>query len=85
MAYKIDGHEAAIVFNIGGGLWLVHRLSPKGWHRSLIHRQPVVALACGWAFAGICIPLLIPGLRRALSLPTNQYNAEHPNVSFPRY
>ncbi len=85
MGYTIDGHEAAIVFNLAGGMWLVHRLSPKGWARSLIHRQPVIALACFWGLAGVSIPLFVPAIRRALKLPTNQYDSEHPNVTFPKY
>lgn len=85
MGYKIDGHEAGIVFNVAGGIWLVHRLSPKGWARSLVHRQPVIALACFWALAGVTMPLVVPGIRRALKLPTNQYNAEHPNATLPKY
>jgi hypothetical protein len=85
MGYTIDGHEAAIMFNVGGGLWLFHRVSPKGWARSLVHRQPVVALACVWALAGMAIPLVVPRIRRALKLPTNQYDAENPSAVFPEY
>ena len=85
MGYKIDGHEAAIAFNVGGGMWLIHRLSPKGWARSLVHRQPVIALACFWALAGVTIPLVVPPIRRALGLATSQYDAEHPKATFRKY
>ena len=85
MGYTIDGHEAAIVFNVAGGMWIIHRLSPKGWARSLVHRQPVIALACFWALAGVTMPLVVPAVRRALKLPTNQYDADHPNATFPKY
>jgi hypothetical protein len=85
MGYKIDGHEAAIMFNVGSGLWLLHRVSPKGWARSLVHRQPVIALACAWALVGITIPLVVPRIRRALKLPTNQYDAGNPHAVFPKY
>ena len=85
MAFKIDGHEAAIVFNVGGGLWLLHRCQPKGWVRSLVHRQPVIALSCVWALIGIALPLVVPKVRRALQLPTHQYDALNSRAVFPKY
>jgi hypothetical protein len=37
------------------------------------------------ALAGVSIlmPIVIVPIRRKLGLPTNQYNAQHPNVVFP--
>jgi hypothetical protein len=34
---------------------------------------------------GIGYPLVAVPIRRALKLPTNQYDADHPNVVFPKY
>jgi hypothetical protein len=80
----IDGHEVGIGSTIVGALYLVHRTLPKGWVRGYIHRQPVAALASFWALLGFALPLTVPPIRRALKLPTNQYNAEHPNAVIPK-
>jgi hypothetical protein len=64
---------------------LVHRTLPQGWARSFIHRQPIAAMACGWALIGVTLPLVIPPIRRRLKLPTNQYNAENPMALTPNY
>lgn len=80
----IDGHEVGIASTVFGALYLTHRTLPRGWARGFIHRQPVAALASFWAFLGFTAPLVIPPLRRALKLPTNQYNAEHPKAVVPK-
>ena len=80
-----DGHELAFVTTMGGALVLTHRTLPAGWVRAFIHRQPVAAMAVFWGLAGIAMPLCIPPVRRALKLPTNQYEADHPNVVLPKY
>jgi len=81
----LDGHEVAFGTSIAGAVALVHRTLPQGWVRSLIHRQPVIAMSCAWAAMGLTLPLVVPPIRRAIGFPTNQYNAEHPKVSFPKY
>ena len=80
----IDGHEVGIASTVLGAVYLTHRTLPKGWVKGFIHRQPVAALATAWALIGFSAPLLITPLRRALKLPTNQYDAEHPKVTFPK-
>lgn len=80
----IDGHEVGIASTIVGGVYLVHRTLPSGWVRGFIHRQPVAALASIWALLGVTAPLVIPPIRRAMNLPTNQYNAEHPKAVVPK-
>jgi len=80
-----DGHEVAVVSTMGGALFLIHRTLPKGWARSFVHRQPVAAMACFWGLAGMCLPLVVPRLRRAMKLPTNQYDAHNPKVVMPKY
>ena len=79
-----EGHEVAMVSTISGALWLTHRSLPKHWVRGFVHRQPVAALATTWAIIGISAPVLIPRLRRAMKLPTNHYDAEHPKAVVPK-
>ena len=78
--YEFDGHEVAVVTTVVGGMVLVNRTMHKGWVRSLIHRQPVASMSLAWAFIGITLPLVVPPIRRKLGLPTNQYDAEHPDT-----
>ena len=85
MGYEFDGHEVAVVATVAGGVALIHRTLPKGWARAFVHRQPVAAMACFWAVTGMSLPLIVPPIRRALKLPTNQYDASHPDVVFPKY
>lgn len=85
MGYELDGHEVGFVTTMGGAVLLAHRTLPKGWVRGFIHRQPVAAMACFWAMAGIALPLVVPPIRRALKLPTNQYDAANPRAVFPKY
>lgn len=85
MGYEIDGHEAAVITTMGGAVALIHRTLPKGWARSFVHRQPTAAMACFWAFLGVTMPLIVPPIRRALKLPSNQYDAAHPHAVFPKY
>jgi hypothetical protein len=80
-----DGHEVSFVTSIGGAFYLFHRTLPKGWMRGFIHRQPIAAMSVVWAITGMTLPLVVPPIRRALNLPTNQYDASHPNATFPKY
>jgi len=81
----LDGHELAVVSSVGGAVALVNRALPKGWVRGFIHRQPVAAMSCFWMLIGVTLPLTVPRIRRAMKLPTNQYDAENPKVVLPKY
>jgi hypothetical protein len=81
----IDGHEVGFVSMIAGTGALIHRTLPKGWARSLVHRQPIAAMSLFWGLMGLSIPLVVPPVRRAIGLPTNQYDAENPKAVFPTY
>ena len=81
----LDGHELAVVSTMGGAVALVHRTLPKGWVRAFVHRQPIAAMSCLWMAIGVTLPLTVPRIRRAMKLPTNQYDAEHPKVVLPKY
>lgn len=81
----IDGHEVGIVTTLGGAFYLIHRTLPANWHKGFIHRQPVAAMAVAWGIAGMTLPLVVPRLRRMAGLPTNQYDASHPKVAYPKY
>lgn len=80
-----DGHEIGVLTGLVGMAMLVDRTMPKGWVRSFIHRQPVAALSTFGALIGIAIPVFIPPIRRALKLPTDQYDSSHPKTVFPKY
>jgi hypothetical protein len=80
-----DGHEVSVIATMGGAAVVLNRTLPKGWVRSLIHRQPVVAMSCLWMVVGVSLPLVVPPIRRMIGAPTNQYDAHHPNVKFPIY
>mmetsp|Transcript_10517 Transcript_10517/g.21643 ORF Transcript_10517/g.21643 Transcript_10517/m.21643 type:complete len:93 (+) Transcript_10517:252-530(+) len=76
----VDGHELSIVSNFVGMAFLMNRTLPTGWGRHLIHRHPMGAIAVAFGATGIALPLILPPIRRALGLPTDQYDSEHPNV-----
>lgn len=80
-----DGHEVAFGTTVVGAVALIQRTLPKGWARSFVHRHPVAAMSCFWAFTGITLPLVMPPIRRMLKMPTNQYDAEHPKAVVPKY
>jgi hypothetical protein len=85
MGYEIDGHEVAFVTTMGGAAMLANRTLSQGWIKGMIHRQPIAAMACFWAFVGVSLPLVVPPVRRALKLSTNQYDAANPHAVFPKY
>ena len=81
----IDGHELSIattVFSLG---FLIDRTLPNGWVRHLIHRHPMGAMSVAMGLTGVLMPLVVPKVRRALGWPTNQYDATHPDVVYPKY
>ena len=81
----LDGHEVGVVTTMGGAIYLIHRTLPKGWVRGFVHRQPIAAMAVFWGLTGMTLPLIVPPIRRVIGLPTNQYSAEHPKATFPKY
>ena len=80
----IDGHEIAMLSTISGAIGVTHGIYGKGWFKSFIHRQPIIAFSVAIGGLGICMPLVIVPLRRSLGLPTNQYDATHPGTVFPK-
>ena len=85
VGYTIDAHEAAVVTTLVGGFALVNRVMYKGWMRTLIHRQPVLAMSMAWGLFGISLPLVVVPIRRKLGYATNHYDADHPDTVFPKY
>jgi hypothetical protein len=81
----MNGHELSVISTLATGLYLTNRSLPKGWVKSIIHREPVIALSLFWAISGLTIPVVVPPIRRALGLPTNQYDPHHPNVVYDKY
>jgi hypothetical protein len=80
----IDGHELAIFSTITGALGVTHGIYGKGWYKSMIHRQPIIAFSLALATVGVTMPLVIVPIRRRLGLPTNQYDHCHPGTVFPK-
>jgi hypothetical protein len=82
---KWDGHELAVLGTATGVYSITNATLGKGWIKSLIHRQPVAAMSLALATVGVLMPLVVVPIRRAVKLPTNQYDSSHPNVVFPKY
>jgi hypothetical protein len=80
-----EGHELAILGSLSGFYSITNSTLGPGWMKSFIHRHPVAAFSVGLACLGVAMPMTIVPLRRMLKLPTNQYDAAHPNVVFPKY
>lgn len=80
-----DGHEIGVLSTVAGCVAILHGASPKGWFKSFVHRQPVAAMSCFLFGVGLALPVTVVPIRRALGLPTNQYDAEDPRVKFPKY
>mmetsp|Transcript_37033 Transcript_37033/g.52321 ORF Transcript_37033/g.52321 Transcript_37033/m.52321 type:complete len:86 (+) Transcript_37033:61-318(+) len=82
---KLEGHELAVIGTLTGLYGITSGTLGPGWVKSFIHRQPVAAMSVFLGTVGIVMPLVIVPIRRALKLPTNQYDASNPNVVFPKY
>jgi len=80
----IDGHEFAMLSTLTGALGITQGIYGKGWFRSIIHRQPIIAFSLAIGAAGILMPVTIVPIRRLLGLPTNQYDATRPGTVFPK-
>ena len=80
----LDGHELAILSTVTGALGVTHGIYGRGWYKSLIHRQPIIAFSLAMGVAGITMPLVVVPIRRKLGLPTNQYDHSHPGTVFPK-
>eukprot|EP00571_Detonula_confervacea_P013430 CAMPEP_0172305670 /NCGR_PEP_ID=MMETSP1058-20130122/6917_1 /TAXON_ID=83371 /ORGANISM="Detonula confervacea, Strain CCMP 353" /LENGTH=86 /DNA_ID=CAMNT_0013017341 /DNA_START=90 /DNA_END=350 /DNA_ORIENTATION=- len=80
----IDGHEIAMLSTIGGAIGVTHGIYGKGWFKSLIHRQPIIAFSITLASIGVVMPLVIVPLRRSLGFPTNQYDHHDPKTVWPK-
>jgi hypothetical protein len=81
----LDGHELAIVSNVGGGLLLLNRTLPKGWVKGFIHRQPVAAMSSLLILVGFALPIVVPRMRYMVGLPTNLYFQGQPGCVGPKY
>ena len=79
-----DGHEIAMLSTIGGAIGVTHGIYGKGWFKSMIHRQPIIAFSVTIAAIGVCMPLVIVPLRRKLGMPTNQYDHADPKTVWPK-
>lgn len=85
MVYRIDGHELSVVTIVSGGLYIANACLPKGWPKQLIHKAPMAGMALAMGLGGIALPIIVVPIRRALKLPTNQYDPHHPDVVFPKW
>ena len=80
----VDGHELSILGTMGSLYGVVHGIYGKGWIRRMIHQEPILAMSVAMFCGAIALPLTIIPIRRAIGLPTNQYDPHHPNVVFPK-
>lgn len=80
-----EGHEIGVLSTLAGCVGILHGAMPKGWAKSMIHRQPVAAMSCLLFGVGVLLPVTVIPIRRALGFPTNQYDAEYPGVKYPVY
>ena len=80
-----EGHEIGVLSTLAGCVGILHGSMPKGWARSFIHRQPVPAMSVFMFSVGVLLPVTVVPMRRVLGLPTNQYDAEHPKVKYPKF
>ena len=81
----LDGHELAILGTISGAWGVCNATLGKGWFRKFVNTQPVPAMSVCLGLAGIAMPLFVVPIRRSIGLPTNQYDATHPKVKFPKF
>mmetsp|Transcript_23157 Transcript_23157/g.37562 ORF Transcript_23157/g.37562 Transcript_23157/m.37562 type:complete len:87 (-) Transcript_23157:307-567(-) len=80
----VDGHEIAMLSTISGAIGVTHGIYGKGWFRSFVHRQPIIAFSVTLAGLGVCLPLVVVPLRRRLGLPTNQYDHHDGGTVWPK-
>jgi len=81
--FHLDGHEVGIVTTLAGFYTVTNGIFHKGWVKSMIHRQPVVAMSLFLGCVGISLPIIVVPIRRRLGFPTNQYDATFPGTVFP--
>ena len=55
-----DGHEVAILGSVSGFYGITRGIYGKGWIKSMIQRQPVVAMSVALATVGVAMPVFIP-------------------------
>eukprot|EP00531_Pseudo-nitzschia_arenysensis_P005477 CAMPEP_0116134940 /NCGR_PEP_ID=MMETSP0329-20121206/10927_1 /TAXON_ID=697910 /ORGANISM="Pseudo-nitzschia arenysensis, Strain B593" /LENGTH=88 /DNA_ID=CAMNT_0003629711 /DNA_START=196 /DNA_END=462 /DNA_ORIENTATION=- len=80
-----EGHEIGVLSTLVGCVGIMQGAMPKGWARGFIHRQPIPAMSCFLFAVGVALPVTVVPIRRALGMPTNQYDADDPRVKFPKY
>jgi hypothetical protein len=80
-----DGHELAVMGTLTGALQICNSHLGKGWFKMFFHLQPIAAASCLLFGFGVTYPLIAVPIRRALKLPTEQYCADHPDVTFSKY
>mmetsp|Transcript_1498 Transcript_1498/g.2133 ORF Transcript_1498/g.2133 Transcript_1498/m.2133 type:complete len:86 (+) Transcript_1498:102-359(+) len=79
----VDGHELAIFGTYSGVIGITRGIYGKGWFKSLVHRQPIVAFSIAIGTLGVAMPVVVVPIRRKLGMPTNQYDATFPGTVFP--
>ena len=80
-----EGHEIGVLSTVAGIGGIVHGCMPKGWFKSFVHRQPVAAMSVALFSVGMLMPVTVVPIRRAMGLPTNQYDADYPGTRYPTY
>eukprot|EP00520_Triparma_pacifica_P005052 CAMPEP_0118639664 /NCGR_PEP_ID=MMETSP0785-20121206/4341_1 /TAXON_ID=91992 /ORGANISM="Bolidomonas pacifica, Strain CCMP 1866" /LENGTH=83 /DNA_ID=CAMNT_0006531001 /DNA_START=18 /DNA_END=266 /DNA_ORIENTATION=- len=70
----VDGHVGLVLGGAATYFATINATMPKGWVRTFIHREPMVAGGIALAGIGMLMPLTIVPIRRALGFPTDNYD-----------
>jgi len=82
---RCEGHEICVLSTLVGCVGILQGSMPKGWAKGFIHRHPIPAMSVLLFTVGITLPITVVPIRRALGLPTNQYDADYPGIKYPKY
>ncbi|GMH65531.1 hypothetical protein TrLO_g8854 [Triparma laevis f. longispina] len=79
----IDGHVGLVLGGAATYLATINSVMPKGWLRRFAHQEPVVFGGIALGCVAVAMPLSIIPVRRALGMPTNNYEPQHPGTKYP--
>ena len=75
-----DGHEVAILGSVSGFYGITRGIYGPGWIKSMIQRQPVVAMSVALAAVGVAMPGAAAAQHPALEQDEGGDDARHLEV-----